>query len=367
MKKFKNLFASLLCILLFVHIVNVTSMAQSSITVTFDGEKLDFDVPPMIINNRTMVPMRKIFEHYGADVQWNPESRQITAQKDDINTIMQIDNCNMLVNGENITLDVGPVIVNSRTLVPVRAISEALNSNVNWNDGTKTVYITTNQAETETSEVQKIFADRDWVYDAKVYEDWYEDGVGNTCHYKYDVPAFNIDSADAQKINSDILSYVDEFYQGTLQSQKIKESLFIYKITNSYYVNGDIVSLVIQVNNDWGATYTTCYNINKSTGKIVSNSELASSLGYQEAEFVKFLKELTGAFYVDLWSDNSPDGQNEFYWDRYNYTVSDEVCNMSVPMFIGENGNLFIVAKIGSLAGAGSYEFEIDTKINVNP
>ena len=55
--------------------------------------------------------------------------------------------------------------------------------------------------------------------------------------------------------------------------------------------------------------------------------------------------------------------QDEYYWNRYAYTISDEVCNINTPAFVGENGNIFIVASIGSNAGAEAYEHIIDTGI----
>ncbi len=114
----------------------------SAITVKLNGSALSFDVAPQIINDRTMVPMRKIFESMGATVNWDEATRTVTSTKGDTTISMTIDNATMTVNGAAVTLDAAPQIVNDRTLVPVRAIAESFGSTVDWDGNTKTVDIT---------------------------------------------------------------------------------------------------------------------------------------------------------------------------------------------------------------------------------
>ena len=125
----------------------ISVFAQDSIPVLLDGQALSFDVEPQIINSRTMVPMRAIFTALGANVDWVEEHRLIVASKNTSIITMMIDSPVMhignLENGEQkvIELDSPPVIVNSRTLVPVRAISDALGVQVDWNGETRTVIL----------------------------------------------------------------------------------------------------------------------------------------------------------------------------------------------------------------------------------
>ena len=117
-------------------------IADEGIRVLLNGAELTFDVPPQLINDRTMVPMRRIFEALGAKVEWEGETQTIRATKDGVDIIMQIDNATMSVNGRYFTLDVPPLLINSRTLVPVRAVAESLEANVEWSNATNTVMIT---------------------------------------------------------------------------------------------------------------------------------------------------------------------------------------------------------------------------------
>ena len=128
--------------------------AEDKITVTIDGEVLEFvDQSAQIINNRTLVPMRAIFEKLGASVQWLHEYRMVVADTALINITMKIDEATYYVNGEAKTLDVPAQILNDRTMIPARAVAESLGCKVEWNQETKTVIITTKDHEKETEEV----------------------------------------------------------------------------------------------------------------------------------------------------------------------------------------------------------------------
>ena len=109
--------------------------------VNLNGTPLAFDVPPQIIRDRTLVPMRQIFEEMGAAVDWAGDTQTITAVRDSIVITMQIGNPVMLANGEEIMLDVPPQIVMDRTLVPIRAVAEGLGANVAWDGENNTVEI----------------------------------------------------------------------------------------------------------------------------------------------------------------------------------------------------------------------------------
>ncbi len=117
---------------------------ENDITVFLDGKEIEFDVKPQIMNERTMVPMRAIFETLGSEVDWDDSTKTVTAAKDGTEIIMNVGYSQMFVNLEPVTIDVPPVIVDSRTLVPLRAISESFKCNVDWDEDTYTVTITSN-------------------------------------------------------------------------------------------------------------------------------------------------------------------------------------------------------------------------------
>ncbi|MCL2392176.1 MAG: copper amine oxidase N-terminal domain-containing protein [Oscillospiraceae bacterium] len=114
---------------------------SSPISVYFDGTRLSFDVPPQMIDGRVLVPLRTIFEALGADVNWNEATRTITATRDDTTVVLTIGNTTATVNGQSITLDVPPQVIDGRTLVPLRFVAESFGVTVDWNGETRTVTI----------------------------------------------------------------------------------------------------------------------------------------------------------------------------------------------------------------------------------
>lgn len=123
--------------------VSASVMADDAIKVLVNGGEVKFDVQPFIENDRTLVPMRAIFEALGADVAWDEKDRTVVSYDpvSDVSITMQIDKDVMFVDGTEYKLDTPAKIVNDRTFVPLRAISESMNSTVNWDGETRTVTI----------------------------------------------------------------------------------------------------------------------------------------------------------------------------------------------------------------------------------
>jgi len=127
-----------------VFVFAIATTVFADINVTLDGQQVEFDVPPQIVDGRTLVPLRGIFYALGAEFDWDGDTRTVTATKDGIVVVMQIDNPVITVAGQNITLDVPPQIIDDRTLVPARAVAEGFGVDADWCDDTRTVLLTTN-------------------------------------------------------------------------------------------------------------------------------------------------------------------------------------------------------------------------------
>ncbi|OPZ92173.1 MAG: hypothetical protein BWY74_01713 [Firmicutes bacterium ADurb.Bin419] len=112
------------------------------IKVLIDGVQVKFDQPPVIQDGRTLVPLRAIFEAMDATVTWDAETRTVTSIKIDTTIVLKIGNNVMTKNGSDITLDVPAQILNGRTLVPARAVAESFGAKVDWDAKTRTVIIT---------------------------------------------------------------------------------------------------------------------------------------------------------------------------------------------------------------------------------
>ena len=139
----KKILCTILIATIVMSVMSVSAFAEIPIRIVVGGEKLVTDVNPVIVNGRTLVPLRAIFEALDATVEWNNDTRTVTATKDDTVISLTIGEDVMKVNSADVKLDVAAQIVDDRTMIPVRAVSEALDCVVEWNNDTRTVRIKT--------------------------------------------------------------------------------------------------------------------------------------------------------------------------------------------------------------------------------
>ena len=113
-----------------------------SITITINGTILPpEDMPPIVLYDRTLVPARAVFEALGAEVAWNQLSQEVYVRKQDDIIVLKADQNTATKNGIAFTMDVPAKVINERTMIPIRAVSEALGCTVEWNEDTRVVAI----------------------------------------------------------------------------------------------------------------------------------------------------------------------------------------------------------------------------------
>ena len=136
------------------------SYAKALTSITYDNAIHDYDVrditlmlnndkfepsqgqmPPIILNDRTLVPVREVFEYLGGKVDWDGNERKVSVSFDDKTITLWIDKADALINDKQEVLDVPAKIINDKTMVPVRFISEKAGLQVSWDAETYTVDI----------------------------------------------------------------------------------------------------------------------------------------------------------------------------------------------------------------------------------
>ena len=100
------------------------------------------DPQPIIVQDRTLVPLRVIFEKVGAKLEWDDSIKTVKAVYEGKSILLPVGSNSATVNGETVALDVPAQIVESRTMVPARFIAESLGCTVTWDNPTRTVVIT---------------------------------------------------------------------------------------------------------------------------------------------------------------------------------------------------------------------------------
>lgn len=139
MKKLMSIIV--IAVMLFSAIEFPASADNNEISVYLDAVKIEFDVKPQIINGRTMLPIRAIFEELGAVVEWDENTNSAVCTKDDTVVKMTVDSTDMYINNQLTKMDVSPVKIGGRTLAPARYVAEAFGADVQWSEKNNTVVI----------------------------------------------------------------------------------------------------------------------------------------------------------------------------------------------------------------------------------
>lgn len=127
--------------LLMLSIIPLQVSAQEHIPVWIDGQKVNFTNNPIIKNRTTLVEFRPIFEQFNLQISWNGKSQTVTGTNKELTIQLTIGSNAVLVNGAQQELLVAPIIINNRTLVPIRFVSESTGRLVDWDPKTKSIHI----------------------------------------------------------------------------------------------------------------------------------------------------------------------------------------------------------------------------------
>lgn len=119
-----------------------------NVSVYVDDEQVLFEEQqPVIINERTMIPVRGVLEKMGKTVEWDGDSRSITVSDGQKTVLLTVGNEIIEIADDNdvrtVTLDTAPVIINDKALLPIRAVAEEFGAFVYWQDSIRSVIITT--------------------------------------------------------------------------------------------------------------------------------------------------------------------------------------------------------------------------------
>ncbi|MDD4690407.1 MAG: stalk domain-containing protein [Eubacteriales bacterium] len=215
---------------------------SGAISVKIDGVAIPFDQPPIMISDRVLVPLRAIFEALNAHVEWNEQNYSITSTKDDTTVIMYIDNNEYYINGQKKYMDVPPTLINARTLIPVRAVAESFGCNVDWDSNSQTVIITSEYNVTTT----------------KV--DVVEENTNMKISYSY--PQI---SCDNKSINTDLINI--KIKEDIINEISKAKNDIIELGANSCVINYDITN---KTNNLYSILYTSSVFVEEDSRPLIS-------------------------------------------------------------------------------------------------
>jgi hypothetical protein len=120
---------------------------NEEVAVFVDGNKVQSDVPAMMVNGSTMLPFRAILNAIGISddqMEWRASSQSIVVRTNNKFVFLVIGSTGALIDQQMVTLNAAPFIINNRTMIPVRFVSEAFGAEVQWDGINGRVNIKTN-------------------------------------------------------------------------------------------------------------------------------------------------------------------------------------------------------------------------------
>ena len=231
----EKILALLMIIIFSISTMVTTVMADEKVKLIINGTEVDFsdDQEPVIQNGRTFVPFRTAFEKIGAEVKWHDDIRLCKAEYGGISVGIAIGDTKVsLSDGSEIESDVPAQIINGRTMVPLRILSESIGAEVNWDKTTRTITVNT---------LNKI-------YSINKYEASIDGSDGYACIYstiyypkffidKDYVPSLNTQLENSAKKAAD--SFVDSYLKDALEIYN-NPPTHLYEVPYSLYGNCEV-------------------------------------------------------------------------------------------------------------------------------
>ncbi len=126
------------------------------ISLYINGEYTETKItPPIQIAGNTLVPAREVFEKMGANVVWSSKEKKVYIDKEDVFIVLELDNTEIVINGESKQATVPAISVNQKIMIPLRFISQELGYEVTWIGETKTITIDEKKEEVVEPEVDE--------------------------------------------------------------------------------------------------------------------------------------------------------------------------------------------------------------------
>ncbi|RVU55560.1 copper amine oxidase N-terminal domain-containing protein [Anaerosphaera multitolerans] len=127
---------------MFMTVDTEVTPGETVVLIRYNGEFMEFeDQQPVVKENRTLVPFRGLLEKMGAEVEWDAVNRTVRANKDGVGMVFEVGNKTALVGENRVDMDVPAQIINNRTMIPIRFVSENLGFKVEFDNSVPGVYL----------------------------------------------------------------------------------------------------------------------------------------------------------------------------------------------------------------------------------
>jgi len=183
----------------------------------------------------------------------------------------------------------------------------------------------------------------------------YTDQYDMDYYYSYRLPLFLEEEGDLGAINNAIMDKFVPIIEEELAAMEIGEFITAQNVDYNIYITEGILTLYIHSFSwEWEEHQTYYYDL--QTGRRTDSRELLRRIGMDETEFLETVRDAAEAYYIETFSEVPMEDRQDYgYYDLLEWTVSDEAVNFDLPIFVDAVGNLCVMARIGSIAGASEF------------
>ena len=253
-------------------------------TIILNGEKQNFSIPTLSYQDRTLVPMRELFERLGTEVIWNGENRSITVITPTKDIIMAINNQFVLSGGVHLVVDVPPMLYNDSTVVPLRFVCEQLHLNVEWDGNNNTIYLTS-KGEISLKE-ETFLGDINTRYYGEYVNNSIKDGMINVQYF-----------------------YGDDIYSGKIIHHDYQQYSDGQQITAiNYDENGDLASVIPMKD------YTGMYYGPLTTNGTTNDQIYLGNITNGKPDGYGYVEYASGDRYYGYFENGQKSGQGVYIW-----------------------------------------------------
>lgn len=322
-----------LSIVLLILLMTVTVSAETDITISLNDELMMLEEPAVIVEGRTLIPVKFIFEPLGLDVTWNGETRTATGSKEGLKIEMDIDSTTAYVNGQAVELDVAATIINDRTYVPLRFVAESTGAIVTWHGETRHIgieYIADQSYEELFRDIYADVNDEDGP-NMPVIREQYHDILEQILSLKEKY------LGSETQIKLDLIALASSgglVLEETLTLEEIFLQMHNYKLNQHQALINDLQAKYDVYSFDNGDKYYGDFYLNQMNGLGYYDFETGGALLGQFENNMRngYLSEIYDLGYeYSLFVDNQPIGM------RFSYTEVSEGYILGVTYY-GENG-----------------------------
>ncbi len=190
------------------------------------------------------------------------------------------------------------------------------------------------------------------IYDAFCETGTYYDDVNNKWDYVLRIPAIQAPGADATRLNSEIFAALYPSVNDAKDCMIGGYSLVVWRVDYTVYVNGQLISILAEVDTDWGFDSYYTINYDASTYSELTRAQLLQRYGLTEESFPAEASAVVDRYFQQTYSNIARD---EFYQDRYDHSTALENFRSDCQLYVNELGQLCMIAKLYSFAGADYY------------